>query len=65
MSDTEKDKHLNYLRYFHEEKGDMRRYCKFEEAIKYFPHIEHALADYEYYKEVLDVVVMRLPDNGL
>ena len=33
---------LNMLRYFHQEKGDMTRYCRYEECIARFPLIRHA-----------------------
>ena len=52
--------HANMLIYFHTEKGDMRRYCDFENAIEEFPEIKRALQDAEYYSGILDALVAKM-----
>jgi len=51
--------HLNSLKYFHQERGDMKRYIHFDEAIKLFPDIKRALADVDYHTNVLNMMLDR------
>ena len=64
MDDQDKrEEHATMLSYFHKDKGDMRRYCDFDEAIELFPEVKRALADHEYYSNVLDAVVEKALNN--
>jgi len=56
---TTPERHLDMLKYYHQERGDMRRYSRFDEAIKLFPDIKRALADADYYSNVLNMMVDR------
>lgn len=58
--EIERLNHAHMLKYFHEEKGNMRRYTQFDEAIKHYPHVKKALEDYETARLILDVVVKDL-----
>ena len=50
---------LNMLRYFHQEKGDMTRYCRYKECIDRFPLIRHARDQLELAKVTMDAVFDR------
>ena len=53
----DKEEAIYVLEYFHTEKGDMTRYCNYDEAIKLFPNIERAFNDYKYYSKILDSMI--------
>lgn len=53
----ERERALEMLRYFHNEKGDMRRWTYFAEAIELFPEVKRALSDYEHAAYVLKLVL--------
>lgn len=50
---------LNMLRYFHEEKGDMTRWYRYEECITRFPLIRHARDSLELAEAAMDAVFDR------
>jgi hypothetical protein len=48
---------IEELCYFHNERGDMERYCDFGEALKMFPDIERAFKDYKYHERLLGIML--------
>jgi hypothetical protein len=64
MAESKLD-HASSLRYFHTEKGDMERYCFYDEAIKLFPDVERAKRDADYANKVLDQMVEKMYDQAL
>jgi len=63
--DTEKlDEHLAMLKYFWNEKGDIERYCDFEEIIPllqiHHPELLKVWYDYKANIKLLDIVINNL-----
>lgn len=63
VSEATKDTRARSLVYFHQEKGDMRRYCFFDQAIELFPDVKRALEAKEYADRVLDAMVEKMEDS--
>jgi hypothetical protein len=63
LTETRKEKLLNTLTYYWQEKGRCDGFTKCEEALEAFPEIKMAWTNYKHAERVLDLVIKAANDE--